>query len=243
VQTFAASEDRQEWDLKGLAATLGTVLPVPVTAPARWAKMNATELEEDLHALAEEAYAAKEAELGPDLMRQAERLVMLRAVDSRWVRHLTDLDSLREGIGLRAFGQQDPLVAYKREAHEMYQELLTAIQHDIVHSIYHTALQRQPVRPTPPVVRTNRDGQQTATRAAPARARTPSSSGIPAASGATPLGRNDLCWCGSGKKYKHCHMQSDRGGAPAGAPRPIAAGSSQPTNAQAGSGRKQRHRR
>ena len=67
---------------------------------------------------------------------------MLRAVDNRWVRHLTDLDELREGIGLRAFAQQDPLVAYKKEAHEMYQELVASIAHDIVYAIYHAQFTR-----------------------------------------------------------------------------------------------------
>ncbi|MCC7353482.1 MAG: SEC-C domain-containing protein, partial [Anaerolineae bacterium] len=230
---------REEWDLKGLVAAVGAILPVPVTAAARWATMNAAEVEEDLLTLAEQAYTAKEAELGPDLMRQAERLVMLRAVDSRWVRHLTDLDSLREGIGLRAYGQQDPLVAYKREAHEMYQQLLVAIQSDIVHSIFHTAVQRQPVRPAPPVLRTNRDGQQATSRPATAR-----KAAVPAgeSGAAMPLGRNDLCWCGSGKKYKHCHMQTDRG-AQGGSSRPVAAGSPQPAKTGAGPGRKQRQRR
>ncbi len=239
VQTFAGSAYREDWDLKGLAAAVGAIMPVPVNAAARWATMNAAEIEKDLLALAEQAYAAKEAELGPELMRQAERLVMLRAVDSRWVRHLTDLDSLREGIGLRAYGQQDPLVAYKREAHEMYQQLLVAIQSDIVHSIFHTSVQRQPVRPTPPVMRTNRDGQQAAPRSAPAR-KTASPSG--AAGAATPLGRNDPCWCGSGKKYKHCHMQTDRG-TQAGASQPTAAGTPQPVKTGANPRHKQRHRR
>jgi preprotein translocase subunit SecA len=231
VRTFAGSPYREEWDLKGLAAAVGAILPVPVNAAARWADMKVEELRADLYRLAEEAYEAKEKELGPELMRQAERFVMLRAVDSRWVRHLTDLDSLREGIGLRAYGQQDPLVAYKREAHEMYQQLLAAIQSDIVHSIYHTAVQRQPARPLPTALRTNRDGQGAAR---PARA---------ASGPAAPLGRNDPCWCGSGKKYKHCHMQADRSGAPTTVARPVVAAPAQHGKPSAGSGRKQRHRR
>ena len=134
------------------------------------------------------------------MMRQLERMVILRAVDTRWVRHLTDLDSLREGIGLRAFGHQDPLVAYKREAHAMFDELNAAIQRDVVSGIFRAqiaaavpAAQRQPLR-------TNRgDGG--------ARA--------PVRSSKAKIGRNDPCWCGSGKKYKHCHMRQDRGLEPA----------------------------
>ncbi len=99
-------------------------------------------------------------------MRQLERLVMLRIVDSRWVRHLTDLDELREGIGLRAFAQQDPLIAYKKEAHEMYQELLATIAHDIVYAIYHVQLMVQPPAPQPQRLQTNRGDGETG----PARA-------------------------------------------------------------------------
>jgi hypothetical protein len=122
------------------------------------------------------------------------------------VRHLTDLDELREGIGLRAFGQQDPLVAYKREAHEMYQELVASVSHDIVSSIYHAQIM---VRPPVPVrqIQTNRGDGSTSQTVHTKKT----------------LGRNDPCWCGSGKKYKVCHMRSDQGrggdgGQPAKAP-------------------------
>ena len=119
-----------------------------------------------------------------------DRQLMLRAVDSLWVRHLTDLEALREGIGLRAFGQQNPLVAYRKEAHDMYEALLTSIQQMIARSVY---LVPRPVasqrRQQPPKTRS---GQPS--RAAPNE--------LP--------GRNDPCWCGSGLKYKSCHMRLDR---------------------------------
>jgi preprotein translocase subunit SecA len=125
-----------------------------------------------------------------------DRLVMLRAVDERWVRHLTDLDSLREGIGLRAYGQVQPLVAYKKEAFEMYEELRDAIENDIVHAIFKVDVVRQQ-QPARRVAQTNR-GAESAEQ--PPQRRT-----------GQILGRNDPCWCGSGKKYKHCHMRSDQG--------------------------------
>ena len=149
--------------------------------------------------LAVQAYDAKEAAMGAENMRQLERLLMLRAVDNRWVRHLTDLDELREGIGLRAFAQQDPLIAYKKEAHEMYQELLASISQDIVHTIYHAQLMvRPPVIPTQRLQTNRGDGGPTAARTQRQAAR-----------------RNDPCWCGSGKKYKQCHMRADQGLEPA----------------------------
>ncbi len=165
--------------------------------PQNWRSLATPQLTEHLVELAEKAYDAKEAATGSEMLRHLERLVMLRAVDSRWVRHLTDLDELREGIGLRAFGQQDPLVAYKREAHEMYQDLVSSISHDVVYSIYHAQMVTRPALPQR--MQTNRgDG----------------SAPQPVHSAKTP-GRNDPCWCGSGKKYKHCHMRADQGREPA----------------------------
>jgi preprotein translocase subunit SecA len=200
--------DRNNWDLATLAAEVTKIFPLPASeakSPESWRQMTPAQMADHLVELAEQAYDEKEAALGSEVMRQLERLVMLRAVDLRWVRHLTDLDELREGIGLRAFGQQDPLVAYKREAHEMYQDLVAAVSHDIVSSIYHAQFM---VRPPVPVrqIQTNRgDGSTSQT----VRSK-------------KTLGRNDPCWCGSGKKYKVCHMRSDQGrggepGQPAGA--------------------------
>ena len=158
--------------------------------------------------------------MGAEMMRQLERLVMLRAVDNRWVRHLTDLDELREGIGLRAFGQQDPLVAYKKEAYEMYEELVASISQDIVRNIYHAQFVTRPTMPQR--MQTNRgDG------GAPQPVRS-----------AKTLGRNDPCHCGSGKKYKNCHMRADQGREPV----PATPGSVPQTVAAAQKGR-QRQRR
>ena len=196
VNSFTASQDREEWDLKALAGVVTPILPpdtLPRNIATTWAELSNDLIISDLTDRSHAAYDQREAQLGSEEMRRVERLVMLRAVDNRWVRHLTDLDVLREGIGLRAYGQQDPLVAYKREAHEMYLDLLGDIQHDVVHAIYHAVLVRQPVRPMR-AVRPGFDG-----RAAPQ----------PARSADARPGRNDPCWCGSGKKYKYCHMRQD----------------------------------
>ncbi|MFB0536449.1 MAG: preprotein translocase subunit SecA [Anaerolineae bacterium] len=142
---------------------------------------------------------------GQALALHHDRQVMLQVIDNLWVRHLTDLDNLREGIGLRAYGQQDPLVAYKKEAHEMYQELLATIQHDIVHRIFRPVeirIQRpRPVRE----MRTNLRGGET---------RRPVKAG-------DKVGRNDPCPCGSGKKYKHCHGRASRAAAQKMTPQPV----------------------
>ncbi len=120
-----------------------------------------------------------------------DRQLVLGAVDSLWVRHLTDLEALREGIGLRAYGQQNPLVAFQREAHEMYEALLANIQRMVARSVYLVARPDVP-RPRRQQQQVARPGQQT--RSAPEQ--------LP--------GRNDPCWCGSGLKYKNCHMRLDQ---------------------------------
>jgi preprotein translocase subunit SecA len=230
VKTFTAAPDKEEWELNTLAAAVTPLFP-PDTLPRNtvgiWEGLSSDEILENLLDKAHAAYDQKEARLGEEDVRRIERLVMLRAVDNRWIRHLTDLDVLREGIGLRAYGQQDPLVAYKREAHEMYLDLLQEIQHDIVQHIYHAELIRQPVRPMR-AVRPGGDG-----RPAPQPAR---------ASGSRP-GRNDPCWCGSGKKYKLCHMREDQQGRTAPAAQQQKAGAPSAAGRKSSGKRRKRRRR
>ncbi|MFQ5811775.1 MAG: preprotein translocase subunit SecA [Anaerolineae bacterium] len=187
--------DPEDWDLEALQTSLRTIMPLPPTfTSSRWEKLAPEEIEEQLLELAERLYEEKERQQGSEDMRRLERLVMLRAVDNLWIRHLTGLDNLREGIGLRAYGQQDPLVAFKREAHEMYAELLAAIQRAIVGDIYRVSLVREPQPRPMREMRANVEAER-----APQPVRT---------AGAR-VGRNDPCPCGSGKKYKHCCMRKD----------------------------------
>jgi len=189
--------DPVEWDLSGLLPAVRSILPLPPNFNPQWDGMSSEQIEQQLLDLSQELYAAKEQQLGSDLMRQLERVLMLRVVDSHWVRHLTALDELREGIGLRAFGQRDPLIEYKREAFDTFDELKAAIAHDIAHSIYFVTVVREPVRRPTRAYRPGVAGQ----RAAPTR------------SSASPkVGRNDPCPCGSGRKYKNCCMRKDRAG-------------------------------
>lgn len=135
-----------------------------------------------------------------------DRRLMVRQIDDHWVRHLTSLDMLREGIGLRAVGQQNPLVAYQKEAYEMYQEMLASVQSEVVRSLFL-------------VPQTAAAGGQRRVQPEPARQRQLSfraSGGSAAESAPEPHraarkpGRNDPCWCGSGKKYKDCHWRADQ---------------------------------
>ncbi|MCL4830589.1 MAG: preprotein translocase subunit SecA [Caldilinea sp.] len=206
VAQFTAADLDDEWQLDELAQALRALVHhVPAdVGTRRWQDKKRSEIEADAIAIAQQAYAIKEQEIGEEIMRNAEKQIMLWAVDSRWVRHLTDLDRLREGIGLRALAQQDPVVAYKREAFDMYGEMIDAIRSDTVKSVFSVQLQSQQAQqiaaPSPIArnIRTNRGNG-----GADAKPQTMRKSG-------PELGRNDPCWCGSGKKYKNCHMKSDQ---------------------------------
>jgi preprotein translocase subunit SecA len=176
VLTALADEHGDEWNLDWLLAAVSAIFPLaPELNKDNLARMSRSEIEEQLLHHAISVYDKREREIGADNMRMLERLVMLQAIDTRWVEHLTALEDVRRGIGLYAYAQRDPLVAYKKEAHEMFQHLQASIQHDIVHTIYRAGI----IKETPPV------------RKQPGRVE-------------QKVGRNDPCPCGSGKKYKKC---------------------------------------
>jgi preprotein translocase subunit SecA len=146
--------------------------------------------------LADEAYDKKEVRIGEELMRQLERLVFLSTIDRLWIEHLTAMDEMRQGIGLQAYGQKDPLIAYKTEGYRMFQVLLGHLRHDISHQIYHAEFIR-PSRPRAMEEATPNRQDDEATNGKATRR--------PAVKSAAKVGRNDPCPCGSGKKYKNCH--------------------------------------
>ncbi len=141
---------------------------------------------------------------------------MLRTIDWQWMEYLTQMEHFREGIGLRAYGQRDPLVEYKNEAFEMFNELTERIQGSIVARVFRVQVQRNvPPPPPAPLVRSvlesgpgDPDGAAAARGNGAPRARRAAAVGAAVASGAgapAKIGRNDPCWCGSGKKFKRCH--------------------------------------
>src|SRR5205823_2940305 len=168
---------------------------------------------------AETAYQAKEAELTEPMMRQVEQFVVLKTIDSKWISYLTMMEQFKEGIGLRAFGQKDPLVEYKNEAFAAFQELLNDIQFDIASNMYRVQLRTEPPVPTPPPVMATNRPRPSAVRAEDvAQPPKPPKAGsaAPATPGRLPfrrpqplnfagVGRNDICPCGSGKRFKNCH--------------------------------------
>jgi preprotein translocase subunit SecA len=183
------SDDDDEQALNNLLADIATIFPIsPEINTETLSKIKPREVSDKLIEYATRLYNKREEEIEPDKMRLLERVVMLRVIDSLWVEHLTALDYMRQGIGLQAVAQQNPLVAYKRKSHEMFQELMMAIQHSVAHTIYRMGIKRGiPPRQKP-----------TATFASTGEAiRT-----VKATS--KKVGRNDPCPCGSGKKFKKC---------------------------------------
>ena len=186
--------DEEDWDLGALHAVIDRMIHLPPAhSVASWADMGSEEIADQVLQLAESSYEAHEKQLGPDKMRALERLIMLRVIDSRWVRHLTGLAELREGIGLRAFGQRNPLVEYKREAFAAFEHLLGEIRSDVALLILNTRIERQPSMPRPTRYSGASGGSAGSMRRAPVRR--------------AKVGRNDPCPCGSGKKYKNCCMR------------------------------------
>jgi preprotein translocase subunit SecA len=148
VDLHAPDRHEQEWDLETLLAEAATILKLPADINAHaLVELDSEGILETLVAAAEEAYERREEELTPELCRQMERLLMLRTIDQLWVDHLTAMDEMRQGIGLRAYGQTDPLVAYKHEAHDMWDQLLGSIRHQVTRSVFHLEVTRQQPRP------------------------------------------------------------------------------------------------
>jgi preprotein translocase subunit SecA len=190
VATHTASNYGEGWDVESLLKEISSIFPIPPTFNAEAvSQMPPAQIEEKLIELVHLLYEEKEKEVGPENMRAVERLLMLRIIDTLWIEHLTMMEHMRQGIGLQAVGQRDPLVAYKREGHNLFQNLLATIQHDVVHSIYRVSLvKRDTEQKAPAPVQAGGNGQKKQKQKV----------------GGKKVGRNDPCPCGSGKKYKHC---------------------------------------
>jgi preprotein translocase subunit SecA len=190
VVAHTSAEDDSDIDLDEVVRGYRAIVPMSEIKPGKLADLSTEEIEELLVVDARKHYEAKEREIGEEMMRFVERAVMLSVIDQLWREHLTQMDDMRQGIGLQAYGQKDPLVAYKREGFAMFEALLNNIEYDTVHKIYFANVERAPVAAPPRNLMTNHPEEAAAT---PQRRKT------------KKIGRNDPCWCGSGKKYKLCH--------------------------------------
>jgi preprotein translocase subunit SecA len=209
VAAHAPERAGDAWDPQPLWADVNAIVPLPDDlTPEAFLEMGQEDLTARLLAHAHAEYERREQEMGEPVVRELERLILLKTIDSLWVEHLTAMDEMRQGIGLQAYAQIDPLVAYKREAFDMFNQLLGNIRNGVTRAIYHVQLApaAPPPRPTVPPARmrvnvTDDDaagGAAAALAAAAARANG-------GAAATRKVGRNDPCPCGSGKKYKRCH--------------------------------------
>ena len=187
-----SAEGADEWNLTGLLEYLeGVYLPAGMVSFTRedLEYLTKDELREKLYEAGLSLYGQKEAEFGVEQMRELERVVLLRSVDSKWMDHIDAMDQLRNGINLRAYAQHDPVVEYKYEGYNMFEEMIAAIREDTVKFLFHMRLEAPPERKM---------------------AAEPVQAGLAGDEEKKPLkktdkvGRNDLCPCGSGKKYKKC---------------------------------------
>jgi preprotein translocase subunit SecA len=241
VAQFTENDYAEEWDLDALVKAMDALYEQPKEEPITVEELRddvgaltRESLTEDFQEEAQERYTAKEAELGPELMRELERFIILQVVDTRWREHLENMDYMREGVHLRAMAQKDPLVEYTAEGHSMFEELNGAIREEVILHLFHAQLQPEDAAELQAAQEAQAvDGgglayehEALAGAQAIGAAATGDGSGngagvtagaISAGGGSVAtatqrvvadrdkIGRNDPCWCGSGKKYKKCH--------------------------------------
>ena len=187
----ADSKLPEEWDYDGLFKNLETYfLPKGSIVVEDKEEVTKEGLKEAIMEVAEKQYKKKEEEVGEANMRELERVVLLRVIDSKWMEHIDAMDDLRDGIGLRAYGQADPVAEYQKEGFEMFQDLVHSIQEDTVKLLYHVSL-REEAPKRQQVIKPKNDNTNTPVQQ-------------PVKNDGKKIGRNDPCPCGSGKKYKNC---------------------------------------
>ncbi len=194
----AEDSTAKDWDLSGLNDTLMTIIPLPKLklTEEQFNTMTKNEFKQLLKEEAIKLYEQKEADFAnPEQVREIERVILLRVIDQKWMNHIDDMDLMRDGIGLQAYGQKDPLVEYKIQGFSMFEEMTTAIKEDTIRILYHIKVEQKVEREqVAQVTGTNRDDT-----VAPA----------PKKREVRKIYPNDPCPCGSGKKYKQCHGRNE----------------------------------
>ena len=187
-------QNKEEWDYKALNASLLPIVPVELITPARVKGNKKDELKHQLKQEAVKLYEAKEAEFpNPEMLRELERVFLLKVIDRKWMDHIDDMDQLRQGIGLQAYAQRDPVVEYKMSGYDMFEAMTDSIQEETVKLLLHVRIEEKAEREqVAKVTGTNKDDTlvKKPTKRADAK-----------------VYPNDPCPCGSGKKYKQCCMR------------------------------------
>ena len=181
----------EEWTLDGLIQEAEDIYaPKGTLVKEQLEAMSRDELKETLYKIAKDNYDNREKLFGSEVMRDLERIIMLKVVDNKWMEHLDHMDMLREGISLRAYGQRNPLVEYKIEGHDMFQAMIDNIQEDIAKLMYRVNVVREQPQPEDRLKNATVNHGESISKSPQAKSNN--------------IGRNDLCPCGSGKKYKNC---------------------------------------
>ena len=190
-KVIGADQDYDEWDLKELNVSIRGTVPMAVITEEDVKDMSQKELKHMLKERAAKAYEAKEAEFPePEHIREIERVVLLKVIDAKWMDHIDDMDQLRQGIGIQAYGQRDPKVEYKMLGYDMFDAMTKSISEDTVRTLFRVRLEQKVEREqVAKVTGTNKD--ESAARAPKKRTE-------------KKVYPNDPCPCGSGKKYKQC---------------------------------------
>jgi preprotein translocase subunit SecA len=183
-------EKSSKWDIDGLNKAITEMLPVDLSNLSQY--KDRAGIRGALEKLLKDAYEAKEQYVGGEAMREIEKLVMLKEIDAKWIEHLHNMDVLREGIGLRAWGQRDPLIEYKIEGYKMFQDMMDAARQEIISMIFKVQIVKEGEEETLKRKRQVTYGEPTRVSRSSAVRKT------------EKIGRNDPCPCGSGKKYKKC---------------------------------------
>jgi preprotein translocase subunit SecA len=223
VAHFTEPVEIEEWDLPGLVAQMSALYGSDITVDElrEEVELSSETLTEEFVEDALDTYAEREEEFSPELLREIERFVILQVVDARWREHLEAMDYLREGVHLRAMAQKDPLVEYRGEGHAMFEELGRTVREEVVTTLFHVQLQpddAEQLHPTEERKQLEYEHETAAGADAIAAAGDGSGSATATALATAPaavpqqvinehrdIGRNDPCWCGSGKKFKRCH--------------------------------------
>ena len=195
VPEDAAAKD---WDLSGLNDTLMSIIPLPKLqlTEEQFNSMTKNEFKQLLKEEAIKLYEQKEASFpNPEQLREVERVILLRVIDQKWMNHIDDMDIIRDGIGLQAYGQKDPLVEYKIQGYQMFGDMTRAIKEDTVRILYHIQVEQK--------VEREQQAQVTGTNRDDTLAQAPKKRSI------RKIYPNDPCPCGSGKKYKQCHGRDE----------------------------------
>jgi preprotein translocase subunit SecA len=231
VDEYTPGDYLEDWDLEGLFVAVDQIYPVSFAQQdLDHDQLDREELKERLSEDAGRVYGERETELGDELMRALERYLLLEVIDQRWREHLYDMDYLREGIHLRGFAQIEPLVAYKNEAFTLFEDLMQTIWSDFARMIFHVEVALESENGGAAEQYTPPGSQTRAGRVSYSGGTVAGAAAVAAAAGGAEfaddgegeyepvpaveqrrvdsdqdVGRNDPCWCGSGKKFKKCH--------------------------------------